>query len=68
MDLKLIKKLEYFHLYSSLGFTFSGVDKYEKYNIFYHNQSKMFTSILLQTSMLILKKILTKLCKKQVQK
>lgn len=40
MDLKLIKKLEYFHLYSSLGFTFSGVDKYEKYNIFYHNQIK----------------------------
>ncbi len=40
MDLELIKKLEYFHLYSSLGFAFSGVDKYEKYNIFYHNQIK----------------------------
>ncbi len=40
MDLELIKKLEHFHLYSNLGFTFSGVDKYEKYNIFHHNQIK----------------------------
>lgn len=40
MDLELIKKLEHFHLYFNLGFTFSGVDKYEKYSIFYHNQIK----------------------------
>ena len=40
IDLELIKKLEHFHLYSNLGFAFSGVDKYEKYNIFYHNQIK----------------------------
>lgn len=40
MDLKLIKKLDYFNMYANLGFQFDGIDKFEKYTIAYHNKIK----------------------------
>lgn len=40
MDLKLIKKLDYFYMYANLGFQFDGIDKFEKYTIAYHNKIK----------------------------
>lgn len=40
MELELIKKLNYFNIYANLGFQFDGIDKFEKYNIAYHNKIK----------------------------
>lgn len=40
INLELIKKLNHFNIYANLGFQFDGIDKFEKYNIAYHNRIK----------------------------
>jgi len=40
MDLELIKKLNYFNMYSNLGLQFDEINQYERYTIAYHNKIK----------------------------